>query len=1108
MVNTSPVFISLRQAFLACFAETWLICLFSFPYTPQLAAQQNVEKVFRLVSSLHFPRIEEWKARKGAVPGGQDPGLSEEGWESFKYEPVLGTDECWFRTELTIPERIALQPIESRQIWLVLDILGRGTAYLDGKKLGSLNPGENRLLLRNKAGAGEKLKIALNITGTHQKVEFREAVLELEGWQEAVDLAGQLHVSLFAAAKLLGNDTRQRSMALEVDPGIDRSTVTPSKKQELWQQLDLALAAVDETAVQSGKPDVFAASVRRSLERMQNVAEYLKTYTLYLVSNAHIDLAWLWRWRETVEVTHDTFQSVLELMRQYPELSFSQSQAQLYEWIRVNYPEMFEEIKARVREGRWEVVGGMWVEPDCNLISGESWIRQILYAQRFFKKYFGREIKLGWNPDSFGYNWNMPQFFLKSGINAFLTQKLLWNDTNIFPYHLFWWRGPDGSRILVYMPYIGYTNVVNPYQMVDALRQFDANTGLRSMAFMIGYGDHGGGPDKYMLEEARKLKTYPVFPQVVFGTEEDYLASLPDSVKNALPEYNNELYLEYHQGTYTSQARMKKLNGQLEQELETAEKFSALDALLTGSAYPKERLERAWKKVLFNQMHDILPGSGIAAVYRDAEENYEKAGRLAKDVTGQALYGIANRINTLVTGSGEPLVVFNALSWPRSGVLELAGDKDLLSSYGVYDHAGKRIASQVVGYDPDSAALIFRAEDIPATGYRVYELRRMPLDGGKTENRLRVSPVLLENEFLRLFVGERSGLITRIYDKRTGREMLAPGGSGNLIELLEDRPKNWDAWNIGYTGVKWRLNRADKVEVVETGPVRATIKVQRSFLGPTKPRRALATGFPSSFFTQEISLYAGSPLIEIRNRFDWWEDQILCKSAWEINVTSDSAYYEIPMAAIARPTGRSNSWDKARFEVPALRWADLSGGGFGVSLISDSKHGYDIEGRRMRITLLKSPVWPDQSVDRGTHEFRYGIWPHAGNWREGGTVKAAAEFSSPLMVYRSVPHEGSLPASGRGFIASAPDNVIVSAFKACEDGDGFIIRCYESWGLKTPAQLTLPPGAANAGETDLMEKVLRQVEIREGKIAFDLNPFEIKTFHINFSGSPISRGKN
>ncbi len=1079
-----------------------LFFLFACP----LPAQQNIQQVYQLASQISFPVVSGWRAFKGEVDQGSDPDLDDSGWEKFEYQEVLGAEQCWFRVELELPENIALQPVASSAVWLRLDVQNDGTAYIDGKKAGSVVPGENRFLLARKAVAGTRVKVAVHLEGKHQRVIFRKAVLELASWLKAVETAEQLHLTIYTAVRILGTDTGQRGLAIKEDPGTDRSSVSAVVRGELWGELERALSLVDRRSVEKGDPEAFVLSVNRAFISMDKLTKHLQSYQLYLISNAHIDVAWLWRWRETVEATHDTFKSVLELMEKYPELTFSQSQAQLYQWMKEYYPELFDRIADRVEQGRWEIVGGMWVEPDCNLISGESWIRQLLYAKRFFRRHFGKEITFGWNPDSFGYNWNMPQFFTKAGINVFLTQKLLWNDTNLFPYHLFWWKGPDGSRILVYFPYTGYTNVVNPYQMVDDLRQFEANTGLREMAVLIGYGDHGGGPEADMLDRARKLRSLPVFPRVVFGTAGDYLASIDDSVKAGLPEYSNELYLEYHRGTFTSQARMKKLNRSLEVALGSAEKLSSLNRLVNRGSFPLKSLERAWKMVLFNQMHDILPGSGITAVYRDAEEKYAEAGELVDGITRRALLGLAGRVNTAEGPPGEPLVVYNVLGRPRSGIVHLPGVPEEFAGCRVYDTGGARLASQVVHSADKGAELIFRADQVPPTGYRVFKLTRSfgrgDLLPGKS---LRVTGSRLENEFFLLEINQASGLVTRIFDKRTRREVLAPGGVGNLIELFEDQPRQWDAWNIGYTGVGWKLDHADMVEVTETGPVRATIRVKRSFLGPTKARRRLATSFPSSFFTTEISLYAGEPVIEVRNSFDWWEERILCKVAWELGVSSDTAYYDIPMAAIGRSTRDETPWEKARFEVPALSWADLSEPDYGVSLISRSKYGYDVRGNRLRLTLLKSPVWPDPVADRGRHEFSYALLPHQGDWREGGTVQKAGEFCTPFYVHRGVSHPGALPAGGRGFLSAEPENVIISAFKAVEDGEGFVLRCYEAHGRAVKAEVSLPAQPEQAEEIDLIERSLGPVSVRDRSLSFELGPYEIKSFRLKFSSVPLSR---
>ncbi|MCE5269858.1 glycosyl hydrolase-related protein [bacterium] len=1071
-------------------------------FTPEpLSAQRSLEAAFQLAAQIEFPPVQGWRASKVDSAGAESLGFNDSGWEKFSYQPVLDAEQCWFRSRFKLPERIALQPVKGRKVELSLTVLSDGTLYVDGKPSARLKAGENKVTLAASAEPGREYLVALRLSARHQKVTFREARLTLPGWEAAVEKARDLRVQLYSAYRLLSGDTHQRAMQLESDPGTDLSSSTESQRLELINELESALERIDHAALEQGRPADFIRSVDAAVAAAPRLTAYMHSFTLRLVSNAHIDLAWLWRWRETVEAAHDTFESVLGLMDKYPELTFTQSQAQLYEWMRQYYPDTFERIRRRVAEGRWEIAGGMWVEPDCNLIGPESWMRQILYAKAYFKEHFGQEIKLGWNPDSFGYNWNMPQFFSRCGIGAFVTQKLLWNDTNIFPYHLFWWRGPDNSRILVYMPYSGYTNVVDPQQMLDDLRQFEAGTGLRNMAVLIGYGDHGGGPDEDMLQRARHLRTLALFPRVEFGRMDQYLAALPDSVLARLPEWNSELYLEYHRGTYTSQAKMKEYNRRLESGLASAETVCALDALLTGAAYPAARLTEAWKKVLFNQMHDILPGSGIAAVYTDAAAGFERAAALSAHATEVALSGIGAAVNTARGPEGEPLIVFNSLSWLRSSTAEYTAPSAVLRGVRLYGPDGTEVPCQVVEDDSLTARLIFRANAVPATGYKVYRLRRTLLErrmasGG--DPGLSVSERAIENGLLRLELDPASGNVIRLYDKRARREVLSKGGRGNLIQLFEDRPAQWDAWNIGYTGRSWELDKADKIEVVERGPVRATVRVRRSFLGPTKPRRQLATSFPSSFFSTEISLYRDEPLVEVRCRIEWWEDQVLAKTAWELNVKSDSAYYETPGAAIARPTTRANSWDRARFEVPGLRWADLSEGAFGVSLLSRSKYGYDTEGGRLRLTLLKSPLWPDPSADRGSHEITYAIYPHAGDWREAATVQRAAEYCTPLLFHCGVNHPGRLPGDQAGFLSVSPAQVELGAFKAAEDGDGFVLRCYESTGKACRAEVNLPPGAVRACTCSPLEEPGAELALSGGKVSFDLGPFESRTIRVYF----------
>ena len=439
-------------------------------------SSENVRDAIELVRGMAFPVIDGWRYNIENVDNAWKVNLDDSAWGvNEDYDEILCAELCWFRARVFMPESIAFQKVNGRKVTLVLDVQGTGEVYVNGTKVGNLVYGENVFTLDEKAVPGREYQLTVLLNADHKNVIFREARLELPEWREAVSTASDAEIALYTCSRLLGLDTYQRGYVKDLDPGVDKSDLSRAERDRLNKQYADAAGILDAKAVKSSNPQAFIDSYQRMIEAMPDVVAYIKSYKLYLVSNAHIDLAWLWRWKETVQVAYDTFTNALDLMEKYPDLHFSQSQAQLYEFMEEYHPEVFDRIKRRVDSGNWEVVGGLWVEPDCNLISGESWVRQLLYGQRYFNSRFGKNTVFGWNPDSFGYNWNMPQFFSKAGIKFFLTQKLLWNDTNDFPYHLFWWKAPDGSKIIGCFPYTGYCNTVNPLQMVDDIRQMECN---------------------------------------------------------------------------------------------------------------------------------------------------------------------------------------------------------------------------------------------------------------------------------------------------------------------------------------------------------------------------------------------------------------------------------------------------------------------------------------------------------------------------------------------------------------------------------------------------------------------------------------------------------
>ena len=951
--------------------------------------------------------------------------------------------------------------------------------------------------VEEESGFSRANHIIQKMESTKDKTLLKENPLLLEKIENYI-------LSIRVAKRLLSSQTYQTSPSLRKDPGVNRSLVPKKRLSRLRKTLSDGAEKIDLRSLTEGNLARFEKSIEASLEELMPVRTFAREYTIHLTANAHIDLAWLWRWGETVQICHDTFSSVIEKMQKYP-FTFTQSQAQAYKWIEERYPDLFQKIKKAVLQKKWEIVGGMWTEPDCNLIDGESWVRQILYGKKYFREKFAQDAKIAWNIDSFGYNWNMPQIYKKSGFDFFITQKIGCNDTNLFPYHLFWWQSPDGSRILTYFPYQGH-NTIESYRFVDFLKQLEANTGLKDMMILFGIGDHGGGPTEEMLLEAEKLKDIFIYPQVKYGTAEEYFNRITKEIDmNTLPIWNDELYLEYHRGTYTTQARAKYNNRKSEVLLIDAEKMSAL-ARLYGNAYPKKRLVQAWEKAMFNQFHDILPGSSIRSVYQDSEEDYVKIRRIGEDIIKESLDKISSRIDASGV-SGQPVVVLNSLFWPREEIVSIPAS--LSRDYVVRDSEGNKCLSQKVEEkdfaSSENKSLLLCKTKLPSFGYTTLFIEERkeakPKIGEQNKGQLKVDKYSLENEFFKVQVNPATGNLISIYDKRKEREVLA--GEGNQLQILEEKNSEFGAWNITYTGRKQLLNKVGNIELIEEGPLRGVIRVRRSFLGDTKLNvfwDAPARDYPSSFFTQDIILYQGLPQIDFVTSVDWWEDNKLLKVAFPVGIKSKHATYEIPFGSILRPTTESNSWEKARFEVPALRWADLSQDDYGVALLNNSKHGYDIHGNTIRLTLLRSPASVlDPLADRGKHTIRYSLVPHPASWKEALVYRRAYEFnSSPYIKFIKIQQKGKNGIREESFIKIKPDNVVLTAFKQCEkEPECFVLRVYEAWGQESTVNIQLPIKPKRVFKANLIEQKEEEIELKEeNKIKIDIGAYEILTLKI------------
>ena len=1042
----------------------------------------------------------EWRFHTD-VPHPEDPGLNDSDWGLITVKNVWGpggrnaNEEHWtgtrvFRRWIQIPEKINGYGTRGSQVSIDLRFGSPGslriTVFSNGAILYRGNDDDILpMLLTENAQPGHKFLIAARVVaGDDVQSEFFRSELTIRPPTTRPD------------------PTFLRTELLAARPIINAYEEGKSERQ---QQLDAAVKAIDFSPLDRGDQAVFDASLKQAQSKLAALKPWLQQFNIRIVGNSHIDMAWLWPWTETVEVVRNTFQSVLDLMREYPDFKFTMSSARTYEWMQEKYPDLFHEIEQRVKEGRWEIIGGMWVEPDLNMPDGESLVRQILVGKHYFQKNFGVDVKIGWNPDSFGYNYQLPQIYKKSGMDYFVTQKLLWaHEFTTFPYKLFWWQSPDGSRLLTYFPH-DYAGGIDAEPLAADLSIWMPSIYGKTipdkpeMMHLYGVGDHGGGPTRIMLDHAGQLRSPDaVFPRLEFSFARDFFSDMEKKLPSMqVPTWDGELYFAYHRGVFTTQAETKRRIRRAEETVLNAEKFASL-ALLYGRPYPQDGMELTWKNLLFDHFHDIMPGSGIAVNYLDAKRNLENVDRAANDVTRGSLREIAAHINT--QGEGVPVMIFNSLSWPRTEVTEVEAQLPAPArQIEVVDSAGKPAESELLSIDAEThRARFLLLSQTPSFGYQTYFVRAATT-APSAHSMLKASADTLENEFLRVKIDPQTGCMTSLFDKRSGSESLAPaetdtGGPktsicGNLLQTFVDKPKQWDAWNIDADFEKqhWDLDKADEVKLIESGPLRAVIQIKNHFQNST--------------FVRDITVYAGVPRVDVKMQAEWHEKHILLKVAFPVSARSDKATFEIPFGSVERPTTRNTPAEQAQFEVPAQRWADISDAKHGFSLLNDCKYGYDAKGNVLRLSLLRSPEWPDPHADEGHHEFTYSLYPHGGSWKGALTVRRGYELNYKLISRPIERHQGSLTPE-HSFLQAQPDNIIVTAMKKAEDENALVVRFYEWEGRDSDVTLQLPPGAQSATETDLMEKPMGNVSLRDGKVSLHAKPYEIKTIKVQFSSLP------
>jgi alpha-mannosidase len=1034
-----------------------------------LFAQSNVDKIAERLDQLSEVSFNNWKYSTNFSLTAEEISkidFDDSSWQNATLNQRFTLDSCWFRKEIEIPSFIAGIPVKGKLNFLN-SVDDYSYLWINGEYKGKFG-WNTKVLLTEDAKPGEKFLILIKAINTGGPLRLIRAQLDFEIESSTKKLIKNLSLSFRVAQKLLSFDTYQSNERVKIDPGVDLSKIKKAEKEKLGKLLQELATKLNTDALKNGDTAKFIVSANQIKKELKPISDFVKQYTLQFTANAHIDAAWLWRKKETVEVTKRTFSAVINMFKARPDFTYTQSQAALYNWMKVDYPDLFEQMKSYTEQGRWEISGGMWVEPDCNLPSGDSWARQLLYGQKFFEKNFGKQARIGWNPDSFGYNWNLPQFMLLGGLDAFITQKIGWNDTNVFPHRLFWWQSPNGSKILTYFPF-SYVNEINdPFGLVDWLRQYEANTGLTKLLVLFGVGDHGGGPSLEMMTRIDQLRELIIYPNIEFGTAQSYIDWVRKHDLSKLPTWNDELYLEYHRGTATTQSNTKQWNRNNEVLLTNAEKFCSI-ASFFGAEYKTNYLQDAWQTVLFNQFHDILPGSSIREVYIDSEQDYQYANKLGKLALNNSLIHLASKINTSKLTDGKIIIVFNPLSWDRTDIVTVDLPFDDQSNYIIKDVSGNEVNSQIITKDKYTRQIIFIADDVPSLGYKSYVIKQSSLVNAS--NIIEHSPTFIESKNFKISFDEEKGWLKSIIDKNLNKEMLS--GYGNKLQLLEDLPTAWDAWNIGLTGKEFH-SIFRRAEIVENGPVRTVLRFHHDYLKPGVVKSFPTEDYPNTFFTQDIILYDQLERIDFITDVEWWEDKTMLKVAFQFNVQDSLVTYEIPFGTIKRSTTLNAQWDKGKWEVNAQKWADLSQNDFGISLINKTKYGYDTRGNTMRLSLLRSPKWPDPTADRGNHSFEYSLYPHKGRVENSETIYKGYEFNYPLLTCLTDSHKGDLPLTD-SFIKINSKNVIVTSIKHAEESENvWIITMYEMQGLDTKTEIVLPFKPVKVFESNFLEDDLKE----------------------------------
>ena len=1030
----------------------------------------NQLRTYSITDGLGIPN---WQYKKGQFFRPEEADAAESPWENFTsdmswYATYDGSDQFegkfkgytgdfrgihgehyWFRSQVTIPERMDGKAVYMRistQISEWDDAKNpQFLVFINGKVVQGADMNHREVRLFDSAVAGETFTIDVQAyTGTmHMEFNFLCSLYVLN---EAINkLIYDIEVPMMAFGRMDEDDKHRLDLLTVLNETVNLIDMREPESQAFYDSIDAAQAYITENLY----------------EKMTGYDEIIAT----CVGHTHIDVAWWWTVAQTREKVVRSFATALKLMEEYPSYKFMSSQPVLYHFLKLRYPELFERIKERVAEGRWEVEGGMWLEADCNLTSGESLVRQFIHGKRFFQEEFGRDNRILWLPDVFGYSGALPQIMKKSGIDYFMTTKLSWNQINKIPYDTFKWRGIDGSEVLTHMIttlsvgqdpkkqfMTSYSGTTHPDAIMGGWERYQNKDINNDILVCYGHGDGGGGPTRKMLEISQRLEKGIIgIPKVRQETARTYFEELDERVSGnrRLPVWEGEFYFEYHRGTYTSMARNKRGNRKSELLMMDLELLGTL-----AEKYPREALDRLWRDtILLNQFHDILPGTSIAEVYETTKREYEDLAAEANALIDQRLAQLA--------GEGNGVTVFNTLGFDRDDVVVL-GD---VKAAALQDENGK-----VYPVQQTADGAVAYLENIPSKGYKT-----LAVVEAEAEMPFVMADNRLETPFYSI-VFDENGHFTSVYDKDNDRELVKSGCALNQMRLYEDKPIYFDNWDIDmyYTEKSWPVNELLSMNWIENGPVRATLELKYRCVHST--------------ICQKVHFYANARRIDFETTIDWKEHQHLLKVEFPIDIHSDEATFDVQFGNVSRKIHTNTSWEQARFESCGQKWIDFSEGRYGVSSLNGCKYGHSVKDGVVSLTLIKCGVEPNQNTDVEMHYFTYSLYPHAEDWRRGGTVQEGYKLNLPMYAV-----SGGEPGKKYSFASVDKDNVVLETVKQAEDGNGTVLRLYESHNTKTKVTLAVPAGFKNAYSTNLLEQIEEELTVNDGKVTFTIKPYEIMT---------------